>query len=322
MVLSQDGFLLASSGFNGAIVLHDLREVPFAGLTAQVKDVKVSPDGATVATAGSDRAVRLWDNAGRPVATLGGHADQVEAVAFSPDGRQLAAVTRNVTLTIWDVAGRVRLTGALRPTGIGASTDVALAPGGLVAATILGLSMWDVRDPAQPRDITGRFDNRYTSTLEFTPDGRWLVSSSPSGIINVWDVASGQLIGRKDTGQGALQSIAISPDGRPAATAGDSRTVSLWDLSGLEAAVPGKVIVAPVRVGLLVGHTAPVQVLAFSRDGRRLASAGDDHAVMVWDVPVKRLMATLTGHTQRVRGLAFTPAGDLLSGGDDSRVIT
>jgi WD40 repeat protein len=74
-------------------------------------------------------------------------------------------------------------------------------------------------------------------------------------------------------------------------------------------------------LAVLTGHTAPIQVLAFSRDGHTLASAGDDHMVMVWDVAAPRLVGALTGHTERIRGLAFTPDGTLISGAEDGRII-
>jgi WD40 repeat protein len=310
VALSPDGAMLASAGFNGTVVVHDLRDNPFGGFDARVHDIKVSPDGSVVAVAGSDGTVRLWDPQGQPLATLGGHADEVQAVAFSPDGRLLAAVTRNITVTIWDVQRRQHAMAPFPGRGIGASTDIAFDPGGrLLATATLGAYVWDVHNLAAPVDVSGRYPSRLSTSLAFTPDGRRLVSTGAGGFLNVWDVATGKLLASPDTHQGALQDLAISPDGRLFATAGDSRTIKLWDASTL------------TEVATLSGHTAPIQVLAFSRDGRTLASAGDDHAVIVWDVPTRTQLATLTGHRSRIRGLAFTRDGTLLSGDEDGRII-
>jgi WD40 repeat protein len=308
--ISPDGALLASAGFHGSIVVHDLGHTPFTGFAAQVTDVKVSPDGTLVATAGDDGAVRLWDRHGDLQATLDGHPDQVAAVAFSPDGALLAAVTRNMTITLWDVRSRTRVVPTLHPSTLGASTDVAFSPSGttLVVAT-LGVRLWDVHDPARPVDRSATVDSRLTTTFAVTPDGKRLIGSSVGGFLNVWDLGTGKLLSRIDAGSGALQDIALSPDGTVLATAGDSRVVTLWDAATLR------------PLARLTGHTAPVQVLAFSRDGRTLASAGDDHTVRVWDVASRQLTASLTGHTARIRGLAFTPDGTLISGAEDGRVI-
>ncbi|WP_328415287.1 helix-turn-helix domain-containing protein [Micromonospora sp. NBC_00389] len=311
VAMSQDGAMLASAGFNGTIVLHDLGHASFTGFTAQVKDVKVSPDGSTIASAGSDRTVRLWDAHGKFLVTLGGHPDEVQAVAFSPDGRLLAAVTRNNIVTIWDIQGRKHVTRPFPTKGVGASTDVDFDPGGrILAAATLGPALWDVTDINKPSEITARFPARIVTSLAFTPDGRRLLGASVGGYVNTWDITTGKLLNRVNAQQSTVQDIVVSPDGSWLATAGDSRTIKLWDAAtGRETAV-------------LSGHTAPVQVLAISRDGRRLASAGDDHTIIVWDTSTRQHVVTLTGHTARIRGLAFTPAGSLISGAEDGRIIS
>ncbi|MEU8176321.1 BTAD domain-containing putative transcriptional regulator [Microbispora hainanensis] len=308
LALSADGSMLASAGLGRTVVVREQAVPPFSGHNQAVNDIEISPDGRLVASASSDRTVRLWDVTGKPIATLGDHPDHVRAVAFSPDGRRIATVTRSHTLTLWDVAGGRRL-GTAAYQGLGASTDVGFDPRGrFVVATALGRFRWDVSDPVRPVEVP--FAGGYlVSALAFSPRDPLLATTGPSGDLVVWDLARDRQVRALRTRQGSVLDVAFSPDGGSVATAGADRTVKLWDTRTW------------TSYATLTGHTAPVQALAFSRDGRSLASAGDDRTIVVWDLGTGAPAATLTGHTAPIRGLAFTAGGDLISGGEDGRII-
>lgn len=179
---------------------------------------------------------------------------------------------------------------------------------------------------------------RYVKDVAFTADGRQLVSAGDDKVIRVWDVATGKTVrsirGQIGTGsEGRIYTLALSSDDKYLAVGG------IFPGAGWERfAVRVYDFQAGRLCKLLKGHTDKVLALAFSPDGRRLASGGGyiDKSVRVWDVAgagdkcvasgeaaaaVEAAGAVLGKHTSDVLSVAFSPDGlRVASGGDDTTV--
>jgi WD40 repeat protein len=143
--------------------------------------------------------------------------------------------------------------------------------------------------------------------IALSPDGSTAAGVDSHGWLQV-EPADGRGVPRRARAhEDHARAVAFSPDGRWLATAAED--IVLWDPATL------------TKVQRL-SHSAVVWHLAFSPDGSRLVSTHTDGDLLVWDLPERRLEASLAGHSGPVRGVAFSPDGALLAtAGDDRTVI-
>jgi WD40 repeat protein/DNA-binding XRE family transcriptional regulator len=149
--------------------------------------------------------------------------------------------------------------------------------------------------------------------VAYSPDGRRLATIGKDGTVKVWEASTGQELFNLPGTTPLVdtygpQRLGFSPDGALLASS-DKNLVKIWD------SVSGKVL------RTLSGHTAEVWAVAFSRDGKRLATGGVDSMVQVWEVATGKLLVTLSGHTDAIELLAFSPDGIRLASASDDGTV-
>ena len=134
-------------------------------------------------------------------------------------------------------------------------------------------------------------------SIQFSPDGRWVVMASNDNTATVWETATGKPVGEPMRHENAVESAQFSPDGRWVATASQDKTARVWD------AATGKPVSAPMQHELLVWSAQ------FSPDGRWVVTASTDKTARVWEAATGKPVGEPMRHGGLVASAQFSPDG-------------
>jgi WD40 repeat protein/serine/threonine protein kinase len=258
--------------------------------------------------------VRLLDRKGYVRTSLKAPPNTTPAhLTISPDGSLLGAAwegSPDWTITVYEAASGKQRAICTEPKGY--IWALAFSPGGrqIASAGEDGVArLWDVATGALTAECGGH--KRKVLSVAFRPDGKRLVTTSADGSVRQWNPETGDEVEPPYTQHsGEVATAAYSPDGQWIASGGTDRTVRLWHAKGREDAA------------VLHGHTGSVIEVAFTPNGRQLASVsqhrpgydGDD-TVRVWEADVQAGLPVLRGHSSYVYPVAYSPDGRWIASG-------
>jgi WD40 repeat protein len=352
LAFSPDSKTLAAGGADNIIRLWNVPVALGTGVTGgqrltghsgAVYSVVFDPMGKTLASASWDKTIRLWDisaisrpgiSSTQPSSiTLSGHSDYVLGVAINPDGTLLASCGVDKSILLWDISTvkTARLSGKL----LGHQDwvrSVAFSPDGMTLAS----GSWDgtirLWNKMNPEFRAGKVLNQGKPiySLVFSPDGNILASGGElipgkSNLI-IWDLSKQTETALPGQG-GFIYSVSMSTDGKTLASGSSDKTIAIWDLnSALSPITPTSTASSGVSdtylKQLLTGQKGDVLSVAFSPDGKMLASGSSDNSIILWDVIVGQPIGPpLVGHSNFVYSLDFSPDGKTMASGSSDNTI-
>jgi WD40 repeat protein len=289
---SGQGKFVAAGGWDGwakVVETENGREAASAsvGHRSGVHAVAYGKDGKRLLTGSLDGTARVWDpESGHELRTLAGHTRGILGVAYSPDGLHVATASQDGTTRVWDAES-----------------------GALVLTLLHPPQCWPV-------------------AVAYNPKGDRLATGGTDGVARVWNAETGEEVASLTGHQFAVNSVAFAPpDGKRLFTGGNDGTARVWDIEqgkelfALAMSPPGPPATPTGPRPLGTPYASPVNGVAYSPDGKQLATGRADGTVQVWDASGAQ-RRVWTGDRYPILSVAFSPDGKRLAAASGNKKAT
>jgi WD40 repeat protein len=233
--------------------------ITLEGHSESVECATFSPDGENVISGSLDGTIKIWSlNTGNCIQTLGWGADGVSSVAYSPDGKYfVGAGSKMVEEEFITEKG---------DTVFGFTPEIG------------DIKIFDAKTYDCVKTLKAN-DSGWQVSLAYSPNGKYIISSTGGKTIKMWDVEKGECVKTLEASAGSVSCLAYSPDGKYIVSGSNQpysekpdNNIRIWD------AESGKCILT------LEGHTKGVRSVAFSPDGKHVVSGSNDNTIKIWEI--------------------------------------
>ncbi|HCI79662.1 MAG TPA: hypothetical protein DHW02_08225, partial [Ktedonobacter sp.] len=334
VAFSRDSDMIASGSEDQSVRTWEVKTGKrlniLSGHTGRVWTVAFHAEQDIFVSGGIDGTIRFWDvQRGECLRILQGYMNGIRSIAYNPHKQILASAGEDYTIYLWNIGNgdldNHDASSQLRYRMLTGHTNVVWAvafhPDGQYIVTggdDKVLRLWDVKTRTL---LDARLEHdTWIRTLAFSPDGEQFASGGDDGVIHLWDTWRRTSIARLKGHKNSIRAITFHPTTTLLASGSVDGTIHLWQLDTLQSTELTRQEQTNVH-GPLAAHERGVWSLAFSPDGKLLASGSEDQTIRLWNVHSGHNIETLQGSVSWVGAVAFHPINNILaSGGGDNAV--